>query len=192
MHLDAGTAGEMPFYLGWSLLIGLIVLIILLARKKAAGRTVWQIVLMSLLSMETVLLLDEEPCSYEQLAKSCSVSRQTAISDIRTLKKELFSSGIEIIGTSGQGLKTSGSEAARRSCMSCILSANGFDPATVWGYAGTSTGIFTYIFTHSVYFGVGVTVMKTPGLTQLRQSRMLCRSRGKGIDSGIIINEKWK
>jgi PTS system ascorbate-specific IIC component len=43
--------------------------------------------------------------------------------------------------------------------MACILSTNGFDPATVWGYAGTSTGIFTYIFTHSVYFGVGVTVM---------------------------------
>ena len=74
-------------------------------------------------AMETVLLLDEEPCSYEQLAKSCSVSRQTAISDIRTLKKELLSSGIEITGTSGQGLKTSGSEAARRSCMkSAVLS----------------------------------------------------------------------
>lgn len=43
--------------------------------------------------------------------------------------------------------------------MAIILRANGFDPAVVWGYAGGSTGIFTYIFTHSIYFGVGVTVM---------------------------------
>jgi len=43
--------------------------------------------------------------------------------------------------------------------MACILSANGFDPAVVWGYSGTNTGIFTYIFTHAIYFGVGVTIM---------------------------------
>ena len=43
--------------------------------------------------------------------------------------------------------------------MAIILAANGFDPGKVWGYAGGSTGIFTYIFTHSIYFGVGVTVL---------------------------------
>ena len=43
--------------------------------------------------------------------------------------------------------------------MALILSANGFDPAVVWGYAGGTTGIFTYIFTHAVYFGAGVIVM---------------------------------
>lgn len=43
--------------------------------------------------------------------------------------------------------------------MAFILKANGFDPATVWGYAGGKTGTFTYIFTHAIYFGVGVTVM---------------------------------
>ena len=43
--------------------------------------------------------------------------------------------------------------------MAFILKANGFDPATVWGYAGGKTGAFTYIFTHAIYFGVGVTVM---------------------------------
>ena len=46
--------------------------------------------------------------------------------------------------------------------------------------------------TGSIVICITYIVMKTPGLTQLRQSRMLCRSRGKGIDSGIIINEKWK
>lgn len=40
-----------------------------------------------------------------------------------------------------------------------ILVANGQDPAQVWGYAEGNTGIFTYIFTHAVYFGVGITVM---------------------------------
>jgi len=43
--------------------------------------------------------------------------------------------------------------------MALILSANGFDPGVVWGYAGGSTGMFTYIFTHAVYFGAGVIVM---------------------------------
>ena len=43
--------------------------------------------------------------------------------------------------------------------MAIILSANGFNPGEVWGYAAGKTGIFTYIFTHSIYFGVGVTVM---------------------------------
>lgn len=43
--------------------------------------------------------------------------------------------------------------------MAIILTANGFNPAEVWGYAGGKTGIFTYIFTHSIYFGVGVTVL---------------------------------
>ena len=43
--------------------------------------------------------------------------------------------------------------------MAIILKVNGFDPATVWGYAGGKTGDFTYIFTHAIYFGVGVTVM---------------------------------
>jgi PTS system ascorbate-specific IIC component len=43
--------------------------------------------------------------------------------------------------------------------MSFILKANGFVPGEVWGYAGGSTGAFTYIFTKSIYFGVGVTVM---------------------------------
>ncbi len=43
--------------------------------------------------------------------------------------------------------------------MGIILSANGFAPGEVWGYAGGKTGVFTYIFTKSIYFGVGVTVM---------------------------------
>lgn len=43
--------------------------------------------------------------------------------------------------------------------MGIILTANGFVPGEVWGYAVGTTGIFTYIFTHSIYFGVGVTVM---------------------------------
>lgn len=43
--------------------------------------------------------------------------------------------------------------------MAIILSANGFNPGKVWGYADGKTGIFTYIFTHAVYFGVGVTVL---------------------------------
>ena len=43
--------------------------------------------------------------------------------------------------------------------MHFILVANGQDPAVVWGYAEGKTGIFTYIFTHAIYFGVGITVM---------------------------------
>lgn len=43
--------------------------------------------------------------------------------------------------------------------MGFILRANGLVPAEVWGYAGGSTGVFTFIFTKSIYFGVGVTVM---------------------------------
>jgi len=43
--------------------------------------------------------------------------------------------------------------------MSFILKSNGLVPGEVWGYAGTSTGAFTFIFTKSIYFGVGVTVM---------------------------------
>lgn len=43
--------------------------------------------------------------------------------------------------------------------MAFILKANGFNPAEVWGYAGGTTGIFTYIFTHAIYFGVGVTIL---------------------------------
>lgn len=40
-----------------------------------------------------------------------------------------------------------------------ILVANGKDPAQIWGYADLKTGAFTYIFTHAIYFGVGITVM---------------------------------
>lgn len=43
--------------------------------------------------------------------------------------------------------------------MAIILTVNGYDVAEVWGFAQGKTGIFTYIFTHSIYFGVGVTVM---------------------------------
>ena len=43
--------------------------------------------------------------------------------------------------------------------MSFILKANGFVPGEVWSFAGGSTSAFTYIFTKSIYFGVGVTVM---------------------------------
>mgnify|MGYP002405847974 FL=1 len=43
--------------------------------------------------------------------------------------------------------------------MYFILLANGQAPAVVWGYAEGSTGIFTYIFTHAIYFGVGITIM---------------------------------
>lgn len=43
--------------------------------------------------------------------------------------------------------------------MYFILLANGQNPADVWGYAEGSTGIFTYIFTHAIYFGVGITIM---------------------------------
>jgi PTS system ascorbate-specific IIC component len=37
--------------------------------------------------------------------------------------------------------------------MGFILKANGFVPGEVWGYAGGSTGVFTFIFTKSIYFG---------------------------------------
>ena len=43
--------------------------------------------------------------------------------------------------------------------MAIILTVNGFNPGEVWGYAGGTTGMFTYVFTHSIYFGVGVTIM---------------------------------
>lgn len=43
--------------------------------------------------------------------------------------------------------------------MYFILVANGQDPAVVWGFAEGKAGIFTYIFTHAIYFGVGITVM---------------------------------
>lgn len=43
--------------------------------------------------------------------------------------------------------------------MYFILIANGQDPAVVWGYADGNTGIFTYVFTHAIYFGVGITIM---------------------------------
>lgn len=43
--------------------------------------------------------------------------------------------------------------------MAILLSARGFAPGEVWGYAGGKTSVFTYIFTKSIYFGVGVTVM---------------------------------
>lgn len=43
--------------------------------------------------------------------------------------------------------------------MAIILQLNGLNPGEVWGYAGGTTGVFTYIFTHSIYFGVGVTIM---------------------------------
>lgn len=43
--------------------------------------------------------------------------------------------------------------------MYFILLANGQDPAVVWGCAEGTTGIFTYIFTHAIYFGVGITIM---------------------------------
>ncbi len=39
--------------------------------------------------------------------------------------------------------------------MYFVLKANGLDPAAVWG----SNQMFTYIFTHSIYFGVGMTIM---------------------------------
>lgn len=43
--------------------------------------------------------------------------------------------------------------------MMFILRANGKIPGEVWGYAGGSTGAFTYIFSKSLFFGAGVTVM---------------------------------
>lgn len=43
--------------------------------------------------------------------------------------------------------------------MYVILLVNGQDPAQVWGYAEGKTGVFTYIFTHAIYFGVGITIM---------------------------------
>ncbi len=43
--------------------------------------------------------------------------------------------------------------------MAVLLQVNGYSAAEVWGYAQGTTGIFTYIFTHAIYFGVGVTVL---------------------------------
>ena len=43
--------------------------------------------------------------------------------------------------------------------MAIILKVNGYNPDEAWGYAGGSTGIFTFVFTHAIYFGVGVTIM---------------------------------
>ena len=43
--------------------------------------------------------------------------------------------------------------------MYVIRLVNGQDPAQVWGYAEGKTGVFTYIFTHAIYFGVGITIM---------------------------------
>lgn len=40
-----------------------------------------------------------------------------------------------------------------------VLVANGYDPGVVWGYAEGTTGLFTYIFTHAIYLGVGMTIM---------------------------------
>jgi len=41
--------------------------------------------------------------------------------------------------------------------MFFILRGNGYDPAEIWGYTGSSA--FTFIFTRSIMFGVGVTVL---------------------------------
>lgn len=43
--------------------------------------------------------------------------------------------------------------------MAILLRVNGMIPGDVWGYTGGNTGIFTYIFTKSIYFGVGMTIM---------------------------------
>ena len=43
--------------------------------------------------------------------------------------------------------------------MYVILLVNGQDPAQVWGYAEGKTGVFTYIFTHAIYFCVGIAIM---------------------------------
>ncbi|RVU96898.1 PTS ascorbate transporter subunit IIC [Coriobacteriales bacterium OH1046] len=40
-----------------------------------------------------------------------------------------------------------------------ILLANGLIPGEVWGFAEGGTGFFTYLFTHAIYFGVGMTIM---------------------------------
>ncbi len=40
-----------------------------------------------------------------------------------------------------------------------VLMGAGLVPGEVWGYAEGTTGFFTYLFTHAVYFGVGMTVM---------------------------------
>lgn len=43
--------------------------------------------------------------------------------------------------------------------MFFILKANGLNPGEIWGYAAGTTGIFTYVFTKAIYFGVGVTIL---------------------------------
>lgn len=40
-----------------------------------------------------------------------------------------------------------------------LMSFNGLNPAVVWKFEGAKTGFFTYLFTHAIYFGVGMTVM---------------------------------
>ncbi len=43
--------------------------------------------------------------------------------------------------------------------MYFILLSKNLTPGEVWGYAGGTTGAFTYIFTKAIFFGVGITVM---------------------------------
>lgn len=43
--------------------------------------------------------------------------------------------------------------------MYFLLLANGQDPATVWAFADSGYDAFTYIFTHAIMFGVGITIM---------------------------------
>lgn len=40
-----------------------------------------------------------------------------------------------------------------------ILLGGGLVPGEVWGYAEGGTGFFTYLFTHAIFFGVGMTIM---------------------------------
>jgi PTS system ascorbate-specific IIC component len=43
--------------------------------------------------------------------------------------------------------------------MYFLLISNGKDPATVWTFADSGYDAFTYIFTHAIMFGVGITIM---------------------------------
>lgn len=64
--------------------------------------------------------------------------------------------------------------------MMFVLRANGLDPYEVWG----TTSMFTYIFTHSIYFGVGMTIM-------LQGVRMLIAEivpAFKGIAEKVVPN----
>lgn len=68
--------------------------------------------------------------------------------------------------------------------MYCLLTGNGLDPATVWGYSGTTTDAFVYIFKHSIMFGVGITIM-------LQGVRMLIAEivpAFKGIADKVVPN----